>query len=80
MYDYNGEELYKPFLIDYGFSRHMTVVFNTFVYLTVFNMINSRKIHDEMNSFEGLLKNKMFMIIWLVIALSQVSSHDLTLR
>lgn len=76
MYDYNGEELYRKWLLEYGFSRHMTIVFNSFVYLTVFNMINSRKINDEMNPFEGLLGNRMFISIWFIICIAQVSNID----
>ena len=32
-YDWNGEELYKKYELDYGASRHMTMVFNQFVWL-----------------------------------------------
>jgi magnesium-transporting ATPase (P-type) len=50
----------------------MTNVFNIFVYLQVFNMINCRKINDEKNIFEGIHTNWMFLAIWLVIAGMQV--------
>lgn len=33
------------------FSRHFTFIFNTFVMMQVFNFINSRKLHDEVNYF-----------------------------
>jgi hypothetical protein len=40
----------------YGASRHMTNVFNIFTVMQIFNLICSRKIHDEINIFEGILK------------------------
>ena len=35
-------------------------------------MICARKIHDEINIFEGILKNKIFMVLWVVIIGGQV--------
>jgi len=37
-----------------GPSRHFTIIFNTFVWLQIFNFINSRRIHDEFNVLDGL--------------------------
>jgi len=36
------------------FSRHMTWVFDFFVFMQIWNMICARKIHDEWNIFEGI--------------------------
>ena len=55
----------------------MTFVFNTFVMMQVFNFINARKIHDEVNFnviqknvFEGLCNNFMFVaIVGIIFAL-----------
>ncbi|EKX34203.1 hypothetical protein GUITHDRAFT_119620 [Guillardia theta CCMP2712] len=44
-------------------TQHMTMVFNTFVLLQVFNEINSRKIHNEFNVFKGILYNNMFLAV-----------------
>ncbi|CEG47521.1 calcium-translocating p-type pmca-type [Plasmopara halstedii] len=33
-------------------TQHMTVIFNTFVWMQLFNELNCRKIHDEPNVFE----------------------------
>lgn len=52
-------------------SRHFTYVFNTFVWLQIFNFINSRKIFDEVNVFKGITKNPLFLIIVGVIILLQ---------
>ena len=44
-------------------SRHFTYVFNTFVWLQIFNFINARKIFDEKNVLKGITKNPLFLII-----------------
>jgi P-type Ca2+ transporter type 2B len=53
-------------------SEHLTIVLNTFVLMTLFNEINSRKIHSEHNIFEGLFSNIIFCIIWLVTLVLQI--------
>ena len=53
-------------------SQHFTIIFNTFVMMTLFNELNSRKIHGERNIFEGLLTNPIFYSILIITALSQV--------
>lgn len=53
-------------------SRHLTVVFNLFVFMQIFNMICSRKIHDEINIFSGIFTNPAFMIVWTIIVIIQV--------
>ena len=49
----------------------MSNVFNVFVILQIFNMINCRKINDEINIFDGIRKNKMFIAVWLIIVIGQ---------
>ena len=53
--------------------EHMTVVFNTFVLMTLFNEINARKLHNERNVFEGLFSNPLFLFIWIGSYIVQVS-------
>ncbi|XP_054717080.1 LOW QUALITY PROTEIN: plasma membrane calcium-transporting ATPase 2-like [Uloborus diversus] len=53
-------------------SQHFTIIFNTFVMMTLFNEINARKIHGERNIFEGLLTNPVFYSILVITAASQV--------
>lgn len=75
LYDWSGNPLYKKYRDsdnDPGPSRHMTIVFNTFVFMQIFNMLCARKIHDELNIFSGILGNKMFIVIWLIILVLQV--------
>jgi len=53
-YGWNSEPLYACYYDLLGPSRHLSVIFATFVYMQVFNMVNSRKIHDELNVFVGI--------------------------
>jgi len=57
---------------DIGPSRHMTIVFNAFVLMQVFNMINARKIKDEINVCKGIFRNSMFVIIFFIILVLQI--------
>ena len=50
-------------------SRHLTIVFNMFVFMQIFNMICSRKIADQINIFEGIMTNPSFIIVWTVIVI-----------
>ncbi|KAL1455133.1 hypothetical protein WDU94_009249 [Cyamophila willieti] len=53
-------------------TQHFTVIFNTFVFMTLFNEINARKIHGQRNVFEGFFSNPIFYSIWFITAASQV--------
>lgn len=68
----SGEEDYKRFEPALGPSRHYTLVFNTFVFLQVFNFLNCRKIQDETNIFKGILNNLFFVTIVSSIAILQL--------
>ncbi len=50
---------YKP-------TQHFTMIFNAFVLMTLFNEINSRKVHGERNVFKGFFSNPIFYGIWIV--------------
>ncbi|CAF4561833.1 unnamed protein product, partial [Rotaria sp. Silwood2] len=41
-------------------SAQFTMVFNAFVLMTLFNEINSRKLHGERNVFKGMFTNPFF--------------------
>jgi len=79
-YDWDSSPLYEDKLSLYGPSRHLTNVFNVFVVLQIFNMLNARKINDEKNIFAGIFENKMYLIIWVIIAGGQVIIVQLTGR
>ncbi|XP_020289547.1 plasma membrane calcium-transporting ATPase 2 isoform X4 [Pseudomyrmex gracilis] len=55
-----------------GPTQHYTFIFNTFVMMTLFNEINSRKIHGERNVFQGMFSNPIFYLIWIGTFFSQV--------
>lgn len=42
-------------------------MFNAFVMMQIFNMICSRKIHDEFNILSGIHTNPMFIVLFFVI-------------
>lgn len=46
---------------------HYTFIFNIFVYLQVFNLLNMRKLGErEFNIFANLCNNAMFFVIFLI--------------
>lgn len=53
-------------------SQHFTIIFNTFVMMTLFNEINARKIHGQRNVFAGLHRNVIFVGIWISTLAGQV--------
>ncbi|KAL1460917.1 hypothetical protein WDU94_012853 [Cyamophila willieti] len=46
-------------------TQHFTIIFNTFVLMTLFNEINCRKINGERNVYKGIFTNPIFYIIWI---------------
>lgn len=71
---------HKLFDIEYGFGRdhsdpptqHLTIVFNTFVMMQIFNEINARKVHGERNIFHNIMANKLFIVIGIGTLLFQI--------
>ena len=53
-------------------SAHFTMVFNTFVFMQLFNEINARKVHSERNVFKGFFSNYVFIIIMVIQITLQV--------
>lgn len=73
LYNINGSENYKVWFDKYhNYSRHFTFLFNTFVFLQVFNFICCRRIRDEINMFSGICSSKIFWAIIFFIVLLQV--------
>lgn len=56
---------------DQKYTRHFTYCFNTFVIMQLFNFLNSRKLDDSINTFEGISKNPTFIFIVFFIAILQ---------
>lgn len=49
-----------------------SLVFNTFIWCQLFNMMNARMINEELNVFDGVFRSNLFWIIWVMIAVVQV--------
>ncbi|EYB22146.1 hypothetical protein FG05_30628, partial [Fusarium graminearum] len=49
-----------------------TLVFNTFVWLQIFNEINNRRLDNKLNIFEGLHLNVFFIVINLIMIGGQI--------
>lgn len=45
-------------------TQHFTMVFHAFVFLQVFNEINARKLHNEINVFKGIEHHNMFIAVF----------------
>ncbi len=53
-------------VVDRGSDRiHLTILFNTFVFLQIFNELNSRKVNGEWNIFERFFDNGIFTYVLL---------------
>ena len=51
---------------------HYTIIFQVFVFMQIFNLINSRKIGEgELNVFSGFFRNKWFLIIFIATIVIQ---------
>ncbi|CAK7226831.1 plasma membrane calcium [Sporothrix curviconia] len=53
-------------------AQVQTLVFNTFVWMQVFNQWNNRRLDNHFNIFEGLLQNWFFMAISVIMVGGQV--------
>jgi len=51
--------------------RLKTIIFNTFVWMQIFNEINARKVNGEWNVIEGFFDNSMFSVILVITGLLQ---------
>lgn len=68
---------YRWFGIPAGWTKHepsihYTIIFNTFVWMQLFNEFNCRNLSGELNVFKGVLKNPLFCGIWLSTSVIQV--------
>ncbi|EXK77435.1 Ca2+-transporting ATPase [Fusarium oxysporum f. sp. raphani 54005] len=53
-------------------KRLNTLVFNTFVWLQIFNEFNNRRLDNRLNIFEGITRNWFFMVINVIMVGGQV--------
>jgi P-type Ca2+ transporter type 2C len=57
---------------DWDDGTMKTMVFNTFVWLQIFNEINCRRIDDKLNVFFGMHKNPLLVIILFIMVTCQI--------
>jgi len=55
-----------------GANEHYTIIFNVFVFMQIFNEINARQLHDEINIFKNITENKYFLVIFFSTVFTQV--------
>lgn len=55
------------------------MVFNTFIWCQMFNMINARKISNELNVFAGLFASHIFWAVWVLCVAFQVGAVRLSI-
>lgn len=70
-FDYSRSEdspkLYsKHIKEEIGPSRHLSVLYTTFVFLQLFNQVNSRKLTTELNIFDGFFSNYISIGVFVV--------------
>ncbi|KAL3480166.1 hypothetical protein BJX99DRAFT_35848 [Aspergillus californicus] len=73
--NFSGRSILKSiidFSLDDGDTTLTTVVFNTFVWMQIFNQWNSRRLDSGLNIFEGLFRNQWFIDIQFIITGGQI--------
>lgn len=61
-----------PSFLPYPPDEMKSLVFNTFVFMQIFKLVNSRRIDNELNIFEGLSRNRLFMVMMAIMIGGQV--------
>ncbi len=56
---------------------HHTLIFQTFVFMQLFNWINARKIGPELNVFKHICNNCIFFIVLILTLIVQILLVDL---
>ncbi|KAE8349552.1 hypothetical protein BDV28DRAFT_58843 [Aspergillus coremiiformis] len=68
-----GSQILKDHLsADNGAKELATIVFNTFVWMQIFNEFNNRRLDNKLNIFEGIFKNYWFLGINCIMVGGQV--------
>ncbi|CAI2161661.1 17506_t:CDS:2 [Funneliformis geosporum] len=64
---YGGEQIFE-----YEQLVMRTVIFNTFVFLQIFNEINCRRLDHKLNVLKGAWANKFLLVIFFIMVFGQV--------
>lgn len=66
-------------ILGYDFAAHpeqqvqlATMIFNTFVWMQIFNELNNRRLDNKFNIFEGIQKNYFFLVINAIMVGGQI--------
>ncbi|ROW04736.1 hypothetical protein VMCG_04813 [Cytospora schulzeri] len=70
--NFGGQKLMGYGTSDEEVKRLNTLVFNTFVWLQIFNELNNRRLDNKLNIFEGITRNWFFIGINLIMIGGQV--------
>jgi len=60
-------EDYSSDILKYTYSRHMTMMYNTFFMFVFCSLLPARKIHDEINLLGGIKKNPLFLFLVIIV-------------
>ncbi|ETN36943.1 calcium-translocating P-type ATPase, PMCA-type [Cyphellophora europaea CBS 101466] len=63
-------------ILGYGEERRLelsTMVFNTFVWMQIFNEFNNRRLDNKFNIFEGVHRNNFFIVINCIMVGAQIA-------
>jgi Ca2+-transporting ATPase len=63
---------YDPEVMEDAEVRHKTLVFNTFVWLQIFNEVNNRRLDNKLNIFEGIQRNYFFIVMNCIMVGGQI--------
>ncbi|PTB81726.1 cation transporting ATPase [Trichoderma longibrachiatum ATCC 18648] len=61
-----------PSFFDYPEDQLRTLIFNVFVFMQIFKLVNSRRIDNKLNIFEGLHRNWLFMLMMSIMVGGQL--------
>ncbi|KAL6364725.1 hypothetical protein LRP88_00697 [Fusarium phalaenopsidis] len=61
-----------PKFLDYPEKELRTLIFNVFVFMQIFKLVNSRRIDNRLNIFEGLHRNHLFMLMMSIMVGGQL--------
>lgn len=68
----NAKEAFNKFISKYFGTSHYTIIFNTFVFMQIFNELCCRMIDDSINFFKRIETNFMFILLVFIEAAVQV--------
>ncbi|KAK3825887.1 MAG: PMCA-type calcium-translocating P-type ATPase [Benniella sp.] len=64
-------EKLKGLYTNYKRQELKTMVFNAFVFLQIFNELNSRRLDNRLNIFSGIQNNRYFIVIFIIMLVFQ---------